>query len=160
MAAAALRKSFSSAALLALAGVSNAITQPAINVFMADEVPLERQGLAFGIKQSAIPAAVLASGLALPLVALPFGWRPTFVGFAVVSLVIAGIVGRSARTFAASPPRPPAPRPTRALVVYGLWARRWPAPVRTPWGYLGASAVDIGMRGGAAFWPLRGAGSV
>ena len=48
---------------LAIAGISNAITQPAINLFMADQVPLDRQGLAFGIKQSAIPAAILlASG--------------------------------------------------------------------------------------------------
>ncbi|MDQ5833811.1 MAG: MFS transporter, partial [Actinomycetota bacterium] len=108
--------------LLAVAGVSNAITQPAINLFMADEVPRERQGLAFGIKQSAIPVAVLASGLALPLVALPFGWRPTFVGFAAIALIIAAVVGRSARTFSAAQPRPRAPRPTRALVVTAVGA--------------------------------------
>ena len=137
-------------ALLALAGLSNAVTQPAINVFMADEVPLERQGLAFGIKQSAIPAAVLASGLALPLVALPLGWRPTFVGFAVVSLVIAGIVGRSARTFAASPPRPPAPRPTRALVVTAVGAALASAGPNSLGAYLVASAVDIGIAEGVA----------
>ena len=137
-------------ALLAVAGVSNAITQPAINLFMADEVPLERQGLAFGIKQSAIPAAVLASGLALPLVALPFGWRPTFVGFAAVALVIAGIVGRSARTFAASQPRPPAPRPTRALVVTAVGAALASAGPNSLGAYLVASAVDIGIAEGVA----------
>ena len=37
---------------------------------------MDRQGLAFGIKQSAIPAAVLISGLALPVLAIPLGWRP------------------------------------------------------------------------------------
>ena len=36
---------------------------------------LDRQGLGFGIKQSAIPAAILMSGLALPVLALPLGWR-------------------------------------------------------------------------------------
>ncbi|MGH3100474.1 MAG: MFS transporter, partial [Thermoleophilia bacterium] len=46
-------------ACLVVAGLSNAVAQPAINLFMADQVPVERQGLAFGIKQSAIPAAVL-----------------------------------------------------------------------------------------------------
>jgi len=136
--------------LLAIAGISNAITQPAINLFMADEVPLDRQGIAFGIKQSAIPAAVLASGLALPLVALPFGWRPTFVGFAVVSLVIAAIVGRSARTFAAPPPRPPAPRPSRALVVTAVGAGLASAGPNSLGAYLVASAVDIGIAEGVA----------
>ena len=53
-------------ACLVVAGLANAVAQPAINLFMADQVPPERQGLAFGIKQSAIPAAVLISGLALP----------------------------------------------------------------------------------------------
>ena len=53
--------------LLALAGVANSIVQPAINLFMADQVPPDRQGLAFGIKQSGIPGAVLLSGLALPV---------------------------------------------------------------------------------------------
>jgi MFS family permease len=60
---------------LAIAGLANAVVQPATNLFMADQVPMERQGLAFGIKQSAIPGAVLLSGLALPLLALPLGWR-------------------------------------------------------------------------------------
>ena len=58
-------------ALLAVAGLANAVNQPAINLFMADQVPLDRQGLAFGIKQSAIPGAILVSGLALPLAGDP-----------------------------------------------------------------------------------------
>ncbi len=136
--------------LLAVAGVSNAITQPAINLFMADEVPRERQGLAFGIKQSAIPLAVLASGLALPLVALPFGWRPTFVGFAAVALIIAAVVGRSARTFSAAQPRPRAPRPTRALVVTAVGAALGSAGPNSLGAYLVASAVDVGIAEGAA----------
>jgi predicted MFS family arabinose efflux permease len=136
--------------LLAIAGLGNAITQPAINLFMADQVPLARQGLAFGIKQSAIPAAVLASGLALPLVALPLGWRPTFVGFALASLVIAAVVGRSARAFGAFPPRPPAPRPTRALVATAVGAALASAGPNSLGAYLVVSAVDIGIAEGAA----------
>jgi MFS family permease len=136
--------------LLGIAGLSNAITQPAINLFMADQVPLQRQGLAFGIKQSAIPAAVLASGLALPLVALPLGWRPTFALFAVASLVIAAVVGRSARTFVAPTPRPPPPRPTRALVVTAVGAALASAGPNSLGAYLVASAVDVGIPEGAA----------
>ena len=99
-------------ALTAVAGVSNAITQPAINLFMADQVPIDRQGIAFGIKQSAIPVAVLVGGLALPLVALPLGWREAFVLFAVVALGVAAVVRRSAARFVA--PRTARAPPDRA----------------------------------------------
>jgi MFS family permease len=136
--------------LLAVAGLSNSVTQPAINLFMADEVPLERQGLAFGIKQSAIPAAVLASGLALPLVALPLGWRPAFLLFALAALAIAAIVRRSARTFTPPPPRPPAPRPTLALVATAVGGAMASAGPNSLGAYLVASAVDIGIPEGLA----------
>ena len=63
---------------LTAAGLANAVTQTAINLFMSEQVARDRQGLAFGIKQSGIPAAILVSGLALPALALPLGWRATF----------------------------------------------------------------------------------
>jgi len=135
---------------LAVAGVANAVTQPAINLFMADEVPLDRQGLAFGIKQSAIPAAVLVSGLALPLLALPFGWRPTFALCALGALAVAGVVRRSAARFVPPPPRPPAPRPSKALVVTAIGAALGSAGPNSLGAYLVASAVDIGIAEGTA----------
>jgi MFS family permease len=135
---------------LAVAGVANAITQPAINLFMADQVPLERQGVAFGIKQSAIPAAVLVSGLALPLVALPFGWRATFVLCAAGALVVAAVVGRSAGGFAPPPERDPAPRPSRALLMTAVGAALGSAGPNSLGAYLVASAVDVGIAEGAA----------
>ena len=52
--------------LLAVAGVANAVCQPAINLFVSEQIAADRQGLGFGIKQSGIPAAILVSGLALP----------------------------------------------------------------------------------------------
>src|SRR5829696_3748489 len=108
--------------LLAVAGIANAICQPAINLFMADQVPRDRQGIAFGIKQSAIPTAVLVSGLALPALALPLGWRATFAICAVAVLAIATIVGRATLGFSAPPDRPPPPRPSRKLVVTAIGA--------------------------------------
>ena len=74
--------------LLAVAGVSNAVCQPAINLFVSEQVPADRQGLGFGIKQSGIPAAILVSGLALPLLAIPLGWRATFALCALGPLAI------------------------------------------------------------------------
>jgi MFS family permease len=137
-------------ALLAVAGLANAVTQPAINLFMADQVPLDRQGLAFGIKQAAIPAAVLVSGLALPLLALPLGWRPTFAICAAGALAVAAAVGRSATSFVPPPARDPAPRPSRALIVTAVGAALASAGPNSLGAYLVASAVDAGIAEGAA----------
>jgi predicted MFS family arabinose efflux permease len=136
--------------LLAVAGLANAVTQPAINLFMADQVPLARQGIAFGIKQAAIPAAVLVSGLTLPLLALPLGWRPTFAICAVGVLAVALAVRRTAASFAPVPQRDPPPRPSRALVVTALGAALASAGPNSLGAYLVASAVDVGIAEGVA----------
>ena len=136
--------------LLAVAGLANAANQPAINLFMADQVPMDRQGLAFGIKQSAIPAAVLISGLALPVLALPFGWRPTFAICAAGALAVAAAVGRSARSFVAPPQRPRPGRPSRKLVITAIGAALASAGPNALGAYLVASAVDVGIAEGFA----------
>jgi predicted MFS family arabinose efflux permease len=117
---------------------------------MADQVPLERQGLAFGIKQAAIPAAVLVSGLALPLIALPLGWRTAFVLCATGALVVAAVARRRAGSFVAPAARPPAPRPSRALIVTAVGAALGSAGPNSLGAYLVASSVDIGIAEGAA----------
>ena len=75
--------------LLALGGVANALAQPATNLYLAQRVAPRRQGTAYGIKQSAIPAAGLLAGIAVPVVALTVGWRWAFALFAVPALVLA-----------------------------------------------------------------------
>jgi MFS family permease len=136
--------------LMALAGLVNAMCQPAINLFMADQVPLDRQGVAFGIKQSAIPTAVLVSGLALPALALPLGWRPTFAICAGAVLAIGAIVGRATPGFLAPPERPPPPRPSRKLVITAIGAALASAGPNSLGAYLVASAVDVGIAEGVA----------
>ena len=135
---------------LAIAGAANAVSQPAINLFMADQVPAERQGLAFGIKQSAIPAAVLVSGLALPLLAIPFGWRTTFALCALVPLLVILVLRRSAPSLLAPPERPRAPRPSRTLLLIGVGAALGSAGPCALSAYLVASAVDAGIAEGTA----------
>ena len=66
------------AAVLAIAGVANAIGQLAANLLIATHVPTSRRGLAFGVKQSAVPAASLIGGLCIPLLALTIGWTWSF----------------------------------------------------------------------------------
>jgi MFS family permease len=74
---------------LVLGGLANAVSQVAANSALARGVRIERQGLAFGMKQAAIPAATLLSGLAVPLVGTTVGWRWAFTGCALGALAIA-----------------------------------------------------------------------
>ena len=84
------------AALLALAGLANAMAQLGANRLVAGAVPVGHQGLAFGVKQAAIPTATLIGGLAAPLVALTVGWRAGFLAAAGVALVVAALVPANA----------------------------------------------------------------
>jgi predicted MFS family arabinose efflux permease len=136
--------------VLAVAGLANAVCQPAINLFMADQVRLDRQGLAFGIKQAAIPAAVLVSGVALPVLALPLGWRPTFAICAGGALAVVAVLRRSATRFVPPPARDRAPRPSRALIVTAVGAALGSAGPNSLGAYLVASAVDAGIAEGTA----------
>lgn len=81
-------------AFMVVGGLGNALAQPAANLSLAREVPADRQGLSFGIKQSAIPAATLLAGAAVPLVAVTVGWRWAYAGAAVLALCVAVMVPR------------------------------------------------------------------
>lgn len=65
-------------AALALAGAALGLTEPGIAMLLARLLPPERQGLAFGVKEAAIPGATLLAGAAVPAVALTIGWRWAF----------------------------------------------------------------------------------
>lgn len=81
-----------------MGGVANAVAQPVANVRLAEFVAQRRLGLAFGLKQSAVPGAALFSGVAVPLVALTLGWRWAWAIAATVAIAVAlyGVVTRSA----------------------------------------------------------------
>lgn len=74
--------------LLAIGGLANSLAQPASNVYLARLVPQQRLGLALGIQKSAIPAAALVGGLAVPIAA-DTGWRWAFVAGAAFALFAA-----------------------------------------------------------------------
>ena len=84
-------------ACLVLGGLANAVSHPAANLSLAREVPAGRQGLAFGIKQAAIPVATLLAGLAVPTIAVTLGWRWAFAGGAALALAVAFLVPASTR---------------------------------------------------------------
>ncbi|WP_276945280.1 MFS transporter [Ferrimicrobium acidiphilum] len=72
---------------LILAGAANGVMQPTVNQFLVGRIKLKGQGLAFGIKQAAVPLATLLAGLAVPLVALTIGWRYGYLGAAIFGIV-------------------------------------------------------------------------
>jgi MFS family permease len=79
-------------ACLVLGGLANAATHPATNLSLAREVRAGRQGLSFGVKQSAIPVATLLAGLAVPGIAVTLGWRWAFAVGGVLALGVASLV--------------------------------------------------------------------
>jgi predicted MFS family arabinose efflux permease len=63
------------AATIAVAGLGQALANPATNVLLAANVPATRRAIAVGVKQSGVQLASFAAGLVLPLLAGAAGWR-------------------------------------------------------------------------------------
>jgi MFS family permease len=79
---------------LVLGGVAHAGAHPATNLLLAGKVRRGRQGLAFGLKQAAVPAATLVGGLTAPLIGLTVGWRSGFLLGSLVALAVGVVVAR------------------------------------------------------------------
>ena len=132
--------------LLALGGVGNSLALPSVSILFSEAIGRERQGTAFGISQSGAPTTALVAGLALPLVALPFGWRWAFVGAAIGALAL----GASVRGAGRGRERPAAePRGSAglsaALVVMTVAACLGTMGAGSANGFLVVSAVDAGF---------------
>jgi MFS family permease len=94
------------AAALVLGGCANGLGQPASNALISSAVSERRQGLAFGLKQAAIPLSTMIGGLAVPLVAIPLGWRWAFVLAGAAGVVVALSVPGGAAVGAGVPRQP------------------------------------------------------
>ena len=137
--------------LLAIGGVANALTQPAANLFIARTVDRSRLGVAFAVKQAAVPAATVLGGLAVPAVALTVGWRWAFVIGAAVSvagaLAVPAVGGTTAEDRqAARIPRSALPLLLVLSVGIGLGA----AAAGTLGAFLVSAAVEAGIDEGPA----------
>lgn len=80
--------------LLLLSGLAKAIGSPGTAAMLAHDMADDRRGFAFGLQQSAAPLGALMAGLALPLIALPFGWRWAFAAAAALTLAGGAAVPR------------------------------------------------------------------
>jgi MFS family permease len=124
LATAAFSRSLTSLSLLLVGGgVANALTQPATNLYISRVFPAHRRGIAFAIKQSAIPGATLLGGLAVPTLALTVGWRWAYVAGAIIALIGGAIVQEVAQpggSTALGPGRRDQPIATLAVLGAGV----------------------------------------
>lgn len=75
-------------AFLFAAGISNGALQPAANLLLAQAVDHNRQGLAFGVKQAAVPTSTLLAGLAVPALALTAGWHAAYLAAGGIAFAV------------------------------------------------------------------------
>ncbi len=139
--------------LMVPSGVVSSAVQPATNLFLARRIPTARQGMAFGVKQAAVPLATLLGGLALPVVALTVGWRWAFGLATVLALAATRRAGRAIRP--AEPGRQPSSEGGRgpAVLALGVLAAGLGFGVFAATGvsaFLITSAVSEGMGKGTA----------
>jgi MFS family permease len=113
--------------ILLVAGVGNAIGGPAVSALLRRTVDTGRHGLAFGAQQSGAPIGALLAGLALPALAIPFGWRWAYVGAAALAIVAVGLApapdpGEPPRLQAQPEPASHHARSIRALAIAAVLA--------------------------------------
>jgi predicted MFS family arabinose efflux permease len=133
------------AAFMFVAGMSNGIAQPAANLMLARSIPRNQQGLAFGIKQAAVPLGSLIAGASVPTIGLTIGWRWAFlisILTPIVTVVLTPRIDEGPRR------RQRGPKPDssyRALVAIAGAAGFGTAAATTLGTFVVSSSVDNGM---------------
>jgi MFS family permease len=137
---------------LGIAGIANALAQPATNQLVAHRIPLVRQGAAYGAKYSAIPVASMLAGLAVPVLGLTVGWRWAFGLFAVAAAVAAlwPLGGAGARTWDTGDALTQLQLPRRILVLLAVGVSFAAAGGSSLAIFMVSSAVATGWTEGAA----------
>ncbi|NEY35854.1 MFS transporter [Streptomyces sp. PRKS01-65] len=95
-------------------GCAYGYSQPHTNALLMRRCARRVQGLAFGLKQAAVPVAVLLCSLAVPAAAVRHGWRWVFAATAVLAAAYGTALLLRARAVT-SGPRPGAPRAAAPL---------------------------------------------
>ena len=142
-------------AMLVVGGVGNALAAPAASAVLDRHVPPARHGVAFGAMQAGAPFGAVLAGLALPAVAIPFGWRWAFAATAVLAsatALAAPAAAPSSRT-AVSGARPPGLSSVHALAVTAWLASAAGTGLVS---FVVVYAVDSGMSQTAAGLLLSG----
>ncbi len=77
---------------LAIGGAAIACIDPSIARTITGSVDRSRQGIAFGIKETAVAVASMTAGFALPLLAGRATWQVPFLAIAVVAVALALVI--------------------------------------------------------------------
>lgn len=144
-------------ALLAVAGLAQALTNPAANLALARSVRPGRQGLMFGVKQAAVPLATLLGGVAVPVLALTLGWRSAFAAASIGALLVLLVIPRrSAAQRAAPRPQHRISVPLRSLVLLSAGGGLGAGVAVSLGAFAVVSSVEAGMPETAAALLLVG----
>lgn len=144
------------AVFLVAGGVANGLAQPGSNMSLAAGVARRRQGLAFGVKQSAVPAAGLIVAAAVPVAGLEIGWRTTVVAIAAVATCVTVGLAALPRSQGPAARRPAAPGSTagdlstRALVLLAAGCCLATSAALSLSTFVVEYAVNLGFRPAAA----------
>ncbi|MBW3619813.1 MAG: MFS transporter [Actinobacteria bacterium] len=76
----------------AIGGLGQAAANPSTNKLLSVHVAPGQRGLITGLKQSGVQAGVFVAGMALPTLALAFGWRAAMAGVGLLFLAAAAVV--------------------------------------------------------------------
>lgn len=142
-------------AAMAVLGLGNAACQGTSNQVVATVLPAHRRGLGFGIKQSAVPAAIMFGGLAVPTMTALFGWRSTFLVTGSLGLVVVVLALRqpAAAASGGGPRRSAVPldqAPRVPLLLCGFAITFASAAANFLGAYLASWAHDVGLTVGQA----------
>lgn len=134
-------------AAMVVAGIANAALQMTANASLATSVPRSRQGLAFGVKQSAVPVAILLGGLAVPAVALTLGWRATYLILAACAalVVLTALGSRSEGGLQRGPESRGEQAPRNGLIVTAVAATLANGAANSLGAFLPAWMFTLGM---------------
>jgi predicted MFS family arabinose efflux permease len=136
-------------ALVAFAGLANGLGQLGSNLSLARTVPPHRQGLAFGVKQAAIPISTLMAGIAVPTVGLTLGWRWAFAIAALFCCAALLVLPPDSSGRGNGPARERSTR-TAGLVVLAAAGTLASGTANALGAFLVSSAVDRGIDAGTA----------
>lgn|SRR5215207_933528 len=136
-------------AFLLVGGVANGLAQLGSNLSLARHVPKARQGLAFGVKQAAVPAATLLAGVAVPVLGLTVGWRWSFALAGALVLLALLLTPRNGHGGGRAAGRD-RDRATAALVVVAVAAALAAGTANALGAFLVGAAVDRGISPGLA----------
>lgn len=136
---------------LMVAGLGSAMAHPSANLALLRHVGRSHQGLAFGVKQAAVPAGSFLGGAAVPVIALTLGWRWAF-GIGIVlagALFLVTLTGARSYLSAADTPVKPtivaSPGSRRTLILLCVVALLGTTASNSLATFLVVAGVHIGL---------------